>query len=163
MIQEQAVVVGVNQDLASLEILRNKPCGLCGQTSGCGISIWGRLFGHRANIFKVKNTLNAKVNDVVIVGVQENALLLSAVIVYGVPLATLILGAAFTNVAFAGDVHADRNTVLGALFGLFVGYLWLKGHSQAGHVSAQYQPTMLEIVDNNLIQRACQSSKKVKN
>jgi positive regulator of sigma E activity len=69
------------------------------------------------------------------------------VIVYGVPLLTLVLGAAFANAAFAGDAHADRNTVLGALFGLFVGYLWLKGHNQAGSVSARYQPVILEIVD----------------
>lgn len=160
MIQEQAVVVGVNQGLASLEILRNKPCGLCGQTRGCGISIWGRLFGHRANIFKVKNTVNAKVDDVVTVGIQENALLLSAVIVYGVPLLTLILGAAFANLAFAGDLHADRNTVLGAFFGLFVGYLWLKGHKQADSFSAQYQPVILEIIDKKLVQKQCQTSKK---
>ena len=159
MIQEQAIVVGINQDVASLEILRNKPCGLCGQTRGCGISIWGRLFGHRANIFKVKNTISAKVDDVVIVGIQENALLLSAVIVYGVPLLTLILGAVFANFAFAGDLHADRSTALGALFGLFVGYLWLKGHNQAGSVSAGYQPVMLEIVDKNLVKKTCQSSK----
>lgn len=160
MIQEQAIVVGIHQGVASLEILRNKPCGLCGQTRGCGISIWGRLFGHRANIFKVKNTVNAVVDDVVTVGIQENALLLSAVIVYGVPLLTLILGAAFANLAFAGEVHADRNTVLGALFGLFVGYLWLKGHNQAGIFSAKYQPVMLEIVDKNLVKKTCQSSKK---
>ena len=55
--------------------------------------------------------------------------------------------ASFANAAFAGDAHADRNTVLGALFGLFVGYLWLKGHNQAGSVSARYQPVILEIVD----------------
>jgi sigma-E factor negative regulatory protein RseC len=160
MIQEQAVVVGINQEIASLEILRNKPCGLCGQTRGCGISIWGRLFGHRANIFKVENTVNAKVDDVVTVGIQENALLLSAVIVYGVPLLTLILGAAFANFAFAGDLHADRNTVLGAFFGLFIGYLWLKGHNQAGSFSDQYQPVILEIVDKKLVQKQCQTSKK---
>lgn len=160
MIQEQAIVVGVHQDVASLEILRNKPCGLCGQTRGCGISIWGRLFGHRANIFKVKNSVHAKVDDIVTVGIQENALLLSALIVYGVPLATIILGAAFASVAFAGDIHMDRNTALGALFGLFVGYLWLKSHGQAGRVSARYQPVMLKVVDKNLIKRTCQSSKK---
>jgi sigma-E factor negative regulatory protein RseC len=160
MIQEQAVVVSVNQGVASLEILRNKPCGLCGQTRGCGISIWGRLFGHRANIFKVRNTVNAKVDDIVVVGIEENALLLSAIIVYGVPLATLILGAAFANLAFADSLHADRNTVLGALFGLLIGYLWLKGHSQAGQVGVRYQPVILKVVDQKLVQMKCHSKAK---
>lgn len=156
MIQEQAIVVNVERDIASLEIIRNKPCGLCGQTQGCGISFWGRLFGHRSNTFKVKNSMNAKVNNLVIVGVQENALLLSALIVYGVPLAALILGAAFANVAFANDLHADRNTLLGALFGLFVGYLWLKIYQQAASYGARHQPVIFEILDSNRTQKECQ-------
>ena len=45
MIKENAIVVSIDKDVASLEIVRNKPCGLCGQSRGCGISIWGRLFG----------------------------------------------------------------------------------------------------------------------
>lgn len=47
MIEELAVVVGTDGDKAMLEIVRSKPCGLCGRTRGCGMSLWGRLLGHR--------------------------------------------------------------------------------------------------------------------
>ena len=162
MIQEQAIVTSVNQDVVSLEILRNKPCGLCGQTRGCGISIWGRLFGHRPNIFKAQNTVNAKADDTVVVGIEENALLLSAVVVYGIPLTLLILGAVLANIFFADASHADRNAAIGAGLGLFVGYLWVKGHHQSGNLDARYRPVILGFADKSagVVNVNCQSKVK---
>ncbi|MFZ9641942.1 MAG: SoxR reducing system RseC family protein [Candidatus Methylopumilus sp.] len=151
MIQETAIVISIDQDIASLEIVRNKPCGLCGQSRGCGISIWGRLFGHRPNIFKAQNTVNAKVDQIVVIGVEENALLWSSFAVYGIPLALLILGAVLANTLFADALHADRNTALGALFGLFIGYLWLKLHQQGSSLDARYRPVILSLQDPSSI------------
>lgn len=147
MIQETAVVIRIDQDVAHLEIIRNKPCGLCGQTRGCGISIWGRLFGHRPNIFKAQNTVNAQVDQVVVVGVEEDALLWSSFAVYGIPLVLLIVGAALGNAMFADDLHADRNTALGATIGLFLGYVWLKIHSQGSTLNARYRPVILGLAE----------------
>lgn len=161
MIQENAIVISIDQDVASLEIIRNKPCGLCGQSRGCGISIWGRLFGHRSNIFKAKNTVNAKVDQVVVVGVEENALLWSSFAVYGIPLALLILGAVLGSTLFSDALHTDRNTALGALLGLFVGYLWLKGHSQASTLNARYRPVILGLAEpSSIINVQCEKGKK---
>ena len=161
MIQENAIVISIDQDVASLEIIRNKPCGLCGQSRGCGISIWGRLFGHRSNILKAKNTVNAKVDQVVVVGVEENALLWSSFAVYGIPLALLILGAVLGNTVFSDALHADRNTALGALLGLFVGYLWLKGHSQGSTLNARYRPVILGLAEpSSVLNVQCEKGKK---
>jgi sigma-E factor negative regulatory protein RseC len=147
MIQENAIVVSLHKDVASLEIIRQKPCGLCGQSRGCGISIWGRFFGHRPNIFKAQNIVNAKVDQIVVVGVDESALLWSSFAVYGIPLALLILGAILGSTIFSDSFHADRNTALGAMSGLFVGYLWLKGHNQGRSLDARYQPVILGLAD----------------
>ncbi len=152
MIQENAIIVSVDQNVASLEIIRNKPCGLCGQSRGCGISIWGRLFGHRPNIFKAQNTVNASVNQIVVVGVDENALFWSSFAVYGIPLALLILGAVLGSTVFSDALHADRNTALGAVLGLFIGYVWLKGHHQGGTLDARYRPVILGLADPSNLQ-----------
>ncbi len=152
MIQENAIIVSVDQNVASLEIIRNKPCGLCGQSRGCGISIWGRLLGHRSNIFKAQNTVNASVNQIVVVGVEESALLLSSFAVYGIPLALLILGAVLGSTVFSDALHADRNTALGAVLGLFIGYVWLKGHHQGGTLDARYRPVILGLADPSNLQ-----------
>ena len=64
-----------NQSIATLEIVRQTACGLCGQTRGCGNSLWGKLFGHKSANFKAQNQINAKVGDHVIVGIDESALM----------------------------------------------------------------------------------------
>jgi sigma-E factor negative regulatory protein RseC len=151
MIQEKAIVISIDEDVLSLEIIRNKPCGLCGQSRGCGISIWGRLFGHRSNIFKAQNTVNASVDQIVLVGVEENALLWSSFAVYGIPLALLILGAILGSTLFFDELHEDRNTALGAMLGLFTGYLWLKIHSQGSTEDARYRPVILGLAEQSSI------------
>ena len=147
MIEEHAVVVGIEQDVAMLEVVRRTPCGLCGQTRGCGISLWGRLFGHKPNIFRAINEIYARVGDSVIVGIAEQALLTSALTVYGVPLLTLLAGALLAGVIFPGDgleiSHADRNAVIGAVVGLVLGLLWVKGHVTWRSLNPHYRPVIL--------------------
>ncbi len=160
MIEENAVVVGLEQDAAMLEIVRRTPCGLCGQTRGCGISLWGRIFGHRRNIFKAVNQINAKVGDSVIVGVEEQALLASSLMAYGIPLASMLVGALLASGIFAGDPNpanpgrADFYAVMGAAAGLVIGLLWLKGHAAGRSMDARYQPVILRAdmrVDNSVV------------
>ena len=160
MVEEQAIIISTDQNQAALEILRNKPCGLCGQTRGCGLSFWGKLFAHRANTFKAKNHIEAKVGDVVVVGIEESALLFSAVTVYGIPLVFLLIGA-FSGNAFGDGLHADRNSAIGDVLGLLPGYIWVKGHAQGRSLDARYSPVILRLaaVDSNLnIVRECKSN-----
>src|SRR3989344_5656288 len=156
MIEENAIVVGLEQNTAMLEIVRRTPCGLCGQTRGCGISLWGRLFRHRSNIFKAINQINAKVGDSVIVGIEEQALLISSLTVYGIPLVATLAGALLVGGIFAGDFdfvnpnpinpgHADLYAVIGAIAGLVIGLLWLKGHAAGHSMDARYQPVILRV------------------
>lgn len=145
MIEENAIVVSLEQDMAMLEVVRRTPCGLCGQTRGCGISLWGRLLGHRRNTFKAVNQIDAKPGDNVIVGVEEQALLVSSLIFYGIPLAAMLAGALLAGAVFADDTsHADRYAVIGAITGLVFGLLWLKGHNAgSSQYGRRYQPVIL--------------------
>jgi sigma-E factor negative regulatory protein RseC len=36
MIEEEAIVISKNGEFAEVDIIRTKPCGLCGKTQGCG-------------------------------------------------------------------------------------------------------------------------------
>lgn len=145
MVEEQAIVTSTEKNQASLEIIRNKPCGLCGQTRGCGLSFLGKLFAHRKNIFKAENPIEAKVGDHVIVGIEESSLLLSAITVYGIPLLFLLMGAFLVN-TFGDSMHADRNTAIGAGIGLLLGYIWVKAHAQGRTISVRYSPVILRLV-----------------
>lgn len=153
MIEEQALVVGVKQDKAMLEIVRRTPCGLCGQTQGCGISVWGRLLGHHNNVFQAVNQLNAQVGDQVVVGVDEKALLASSLAVYGIPLVLMLIGAVFGTwlATDGGDVWP----LAGAGLGLVAGLLWLKGHATGKGLDARFSPVILRQADTNSQIRIC--------
>lgn len=145
MIEENAIVVSLEHDMAMLEVVRRTPCGLCGQTRGCGISLWGGLLGHRRNTFKATNQIDAKPGDNVIVGVEERALLVSSLIFYGIPLIAMLAGTLLAGAIFTDDAnHADRYGVIGAITGLVLGLLWLKGHNAgSSKYGRRYRPVIL--------------------
>jgi sigma-E factor negative regulatory protein RseC len=155
MIEEQAIVLSVEQDNATLEIIRSKPCGICGKTRGCGISLWGRIFGYEASVFKAANQINAKVGDAVIVGVDERAVVLSALAVYGIPLVTMFVGGFLAGIFAPSASHADRNAVIGAVLGLLTGGAWLKGNLQGRRMDARFRPVILRLGTESVVNFKC--------
>ncbi len=143
MIEERAVVVGIDGEQALLEIVRSRPCGLCGQTRGCGISMWGRLLGHRGNVFRAENRINARAGDWVVVGIEEQALLAGSLAVYGVPLALLLAGAVLGGVLLPASFGADVRSLAGAAAGLLLGLLWLRGGASGRGLPARCRPVIL--------------------
>lgn len=143
MIEEQAVVVAVEGDRAHLEIRRNAPCGLCGTRQGCGVSLWGRLFKRNSGGFWTSNALQAKVGEAVIIGIEEGALLAGSLTAYLVPLVLVCIGAFIGSGASASRVGGDAGAVIGALAGLFAGFVWVKFQTQRRETDGRYQPVML--------------------
>lgn len=163
MIEEQAVIIAIepsavtgsqlNLNIATLEIRREKPCGICGQTRGCGNSLWGKIFAHKSTAFKAKNLINAAVGDGVIVGIDEQVVLKGALLLYALPLATMMLGAILSTSIFAKTAaQADLYAVIGAVVGIVLGFVWVKGHTASHQYSMQNQPVILRLAtqQNNL-------------
>jgi sigma-E factor negative regulatory protein RseC len=145
MIEQRALILSLDNlsgmPLAILEIERKTACGLCGQTRGCGNSIWGKLFAHQSTAFKAQNHINAKVGDSVIVGINEQALLKSALLLYILPLLTMFFAA-----ILATQFHAtDAVTILAALAGLALGLVWVKGHTTSNAYFSLQQPVILRL------------------
>ena len=129
--------------IATLEIERTTACGLCGQTRGCGNSIWGKIFAHQSTAFKAKNAIDAKVGDSVIVGIDEQALLKGAALLYFLPLVTMFIG-----MLLASQINANHLSVLvGAALGLLAGFVWLKGHVMSSAHYANQQAVILRLAD----------------
>lgn len=127
MIEERALIVATNdqhgdQSLAYLEIERKTACGLCGKTRGCGNQIWGKLFAHHQARFSAKNTIKAQIGQSVIIAIDERAVMHAALLLYLLPLITMLVFAALFSWLFGGDLFA----VLGALLGLSLAWLWVK-------------------------------------
>lgn len=156
MIEERAVILSLEKAIqkpsddfqpdsfATLEIERKTACGLCGQTRGCGNSIWGKLFRHQTTAFRAQNRINAKVGQSVIVGINEKALLKSALLLYILPLATLFFGAILASYLW----QSDGKTMLGAAVGLMLGLLWVKGHVISSRYYNLQQPVILRLAES---------------
>lgn len=157
MIEEQAVVINIQGDKALLEIERSKPCGLCGATRGCGISMWGRIFGQHRGMFSALNSLQLTVGERAIVGVEESALLSSSLIAYILPLLLLCLGAWIVPLLFGIQVSnrqaSDLYAVIGASSGLLCGLLIVKFLTGGKRLMGRYQPVMLRRAETIFIQQ----------
>lgn len=144
MIEEYAIVTNCSGTQATLEIERRTACGLCGQKRGCGNATWGKLLGHNSHAFTAENAVNAKVGDSVVVGIDEHAVLHSAFYMYGVPLIGLLVGTVLADYFFSNQFYV----IVGAVLGLVLGFMWVKGHligrnKSGAAYSGKYQAVIL--------------------
>ncbi len=149
MLEERAVILAVEQDaeglpVARLEIARKTACGLCGQTRGCGNSLWGRLFAHKSGNFVAQNPIDARVGDGVIVGIDESAVMKGALLLYMLPLITMF----FVAMVVSFFVASAAIVLLASGLGLALGLLWVKGHTMAGKSYFQRQQPKILRLDN---------------
>lgn len=152
MIEERAVILSLEtpptqlNSIATLEIERKTACGLCGQTRGCGNSIWGKLFAHKSSAFKANNSINAIVGQSVIVGINEQAVLKSALLLYTLPLGTMLLSAILATQLQDSNLSA----MIGAVIGLGLGLLWVKGYTASSQYFLLQQPEILRVVSDDV-------------
>jgi sigma-E factor negative regulatory protein RseC len=146
MIEEHAVILSVedsheNQSIATIEVVRQTACSLCGKTRGCGNAVWGKLFAHKTTSFKAQNKINAKTGQGVIVGIDEKALMKSALLLYMVPLVMLFIGA----ILALQISDTDLSAMIGAMVGVLIGYFWVKAHTSGRTYYQSHQPIILRL------------------
>ena len=123
MIEETATVVSCVDDQAKLEVQRQSTCSSCNAKSGCGTAIFSKSLGKKVSQVTVVNTMNLRVGDKVIVGLQENALLTGSAIVYLLPLVLML-------------VFAILGQFLSEKFFEYVSELMVIGFAAAGFIVA---------------------------
>ncbi|HEY0561706.1 MAG TPA: SoxR reducing system RseC family protein, partial [Methylophilus sp.] len=88
----------------------------------------------------------AQVGDSVIVGIEEKSLLISALLLYIVPLVTMMI-AAILALQWSGT---DLGAMLGAVLGLVIGLLWVKGYTASSRYFLLQQPEILRLANDTL-------------
>ncbi|HQS43563.1 MAG: Fis family transcriptional regulator [Methylotenera sp. 24-45-7] len=156
MIEEFAVVTKRLDGYVMLEVERRTACGLCGQKRGCGNATWGKLLGHQSQAFVAENTIDAKLGESVVVGIDEREILSTVFYLYVVPLISMFVAAVAADQLFNNELYV----ILAAALGLLLGFLWVKGHlvgygaakKSLGH---QCRATVLRHADET---QACQNT-----
>jgi sigma-E factor negative regulatory protein RseC len=133
MVEGFARIVAVSGGKAWAEPEPVAGCGTCHSAGLCSI---GKQLGdpnarQLAKRFALPGNLGLVVGDRVVVGVREDTLTKGALIAYGLPLLTLLVG----GIAGQEIGHSDGYAALGAVSGLLAGLLgtWII----SGHLSAR--------------------------
>lgn len=125
MIEETARVAHVQGRRVWISAIERSACGSCAQ-GGCSTRVLAKMLPRRD--LEVDSALPLSPGDLVVVGIDESALLKSSLMLYIFPLLSLFCGAALAQwVAQAlGSPAGETWAVVGAAIGLFTSLLGLR-------------------------------------
>ncbi|MBN1378080.1 MAG: SoxR reducing system RseC family protein [Gammaproteobacteria bacterium] len=144
MIVEKAQIIAIEGQYAIVKTQRRSACGACTAREGCGISILGMLMPNRFCSLRVLNPLEARVGDSVQIGIPENGLVKSALIIYALPLLFAVLSIALAS-AIMGEKISDLTAIAFSVAGLVTGIFF--AHSMGKYFSnkSEYQVKIISI------------------
>lgn len=141
------MVVALEQGYAWIEARRQSACAACAADKGCGTAVLARVLGQRSVRVRALNTLVLEPGDEVVVGLKEGALLRGSLLVYLLPLVTMLCAAAYGDNQF--PQQEALSIVLGGA-GLLAGFAGLYWRSREIRDDARYQPIVLRRIDTAL-------------
>lgn len=155
MVEERGRVVAIEPGAIWVETIQRSGCQGCSAKSACGTGLLGDYLSSRGALSgasRIRVALNSwdtaqiSLNDTVIIGITENALASSAILIYLLPLVTLVL-AALAGDSLAGEVGA----MAGAALGLLGGATLVRWHSRRHADDPAYAPLLLRIEPSRAI------------
>lgn len=127
MIEEQAQVIEIKGNILFLQAQTQSACGSCAANKGCGTSLLAKVVGRKFTHFQAENNVNAKVGDIVVVGLAEDALLKGSMVMYIIPILAMLVFALLADYLLTSDVlYRDLMIAATAMMGLVWGSLLSK-------------------------------------
>ena len=147
MLTENANVVAIESDGLWVETLKLSTCNACSAKSGCGQHVLARYVGDMSCIKAVfeKGVSDRiwKVGDDVLIGIDEKALVLNALLVYMLPLFSMLSFAALFHVLGFSDLSVAGAAIVGLIGG---GFLVKRNRMLIKHRSDEGKTYSLEVV-----------------
>ncbi len=149
MIKETGRVVAIEPDCLWVETIRQSTCNSCSAQKGCGHGMLNKVASGRRNHMRVllrdQPASNFAIDDDVDISIPEQVLVTGAMLVYLLPLATLLLGTILASRFWQGDVPA----FLGAVVGFIMGLGAVKYHAVINRDNQDLQPVVLSKSHND--------------
>ncbi len=143
MLRESAVVISYENGIAKVKCQSQNACGQCGAKNSCGTSSLSELNGKRGeHIFNVETLMPLREGQIVEIGLEEKSMLLSALLMYVVPLLTLLIATMLSD-------YISDNEILRAIliFGLTaLSFIFVKSYSRKLGQQTEFQPVLLRIL-----------------
>ncbi len=146
MIEETAIVVKCEGEFAWVEAQRKSACGHCSVSKSCGTGTIAKIWGQKTSQMKAINTARACEGETVLVGLQEGALVQGSLIIYLLPLVSMILFSIFgEQMAAQWQLSSVEGTsILFAVIGFVLAGILIKIYSRHISSDARYQPVILK-------------------
>lgn len=141
MIEERAIVRHVDGDDVRVQALNPGNCPRCAEGRGCGGGILSKLVSRKRPDVRVSSRVDdLRVGEMVIVGIDESALLSASIWVYLVPLAAMLAAGALAQQVLKAP---DLIVMAFGFAGLAAGLHWLHRRSRAAEGQSQFRPVIL--------------------
>ncbi|MDX1268571.1 MAG: SoxR reducing system RseC family protein [Oceanisphaera sp.] len=128
MIEEVATVLAVHADGVEVVCFSKSACGQCKQNSNCGTGLVSKALPGRDHRFVIATDLPLAVDQQVRIGIPEQSLITSALLVYLLPLLLLLAGAGLASVWLGlGDGGTLAGAAVGGIAGFVLASRWAKG------------------------------------
>ena len=128
MIEQQGRVLSVSNGLAEVRLGGTTGCASCDAGRGCGAGIFGRLLKRKPVVLSIENTVDARKDQPVMVGIPESVFLRLVTRLYLFPLLAGIAGASagyyFSTLGRFSSGSADLFTLLGGLVSGVTVLIW---------------------------------------
>ena len=145
MLTESAVVIEYESGKAKVKCQSQSACGSCAAKSACGNSALSELTGSGArgeHIFTVETITPLKVGQRVEIGLSEHSLIKSALLMYCIPLFTLV----FSTLLFDSLFSHELVSVFFIFISTALSFLGVRWYAQKLNRKAAYQPVLLRVL-----------------
>ncbi len=170
MIEEQAIVVKCDSNYIWVQTQRQSSCGHCSVKSGCGTQVLSNVLGNKATLVRCINAIRSQSNDqtselkagdTVMVGMKESALLSGSLLIYFLPLISMMImgGGAVMVARLFWPEGIDTLSIIFSFLGLFMGlylakfYLYKAQHTNrnsSGQIDnlQKFEPVVLKKISS---------------
>ena len=152
MIEESATVVAIENDNVTVTSELKSACSGCQQVDNCGSGQIAKAFPQKQLTLTVKSTLPLNIDDKVVLGLNESALLSSAWQVYLWPLLGLLIaswsGQWLVN---SGFFPHEFFAIIFGFCGGYAGFLLAKQQQSKLHKCAELAPKIIRSQNQNIV------------
>ena len=143
MLRESAVVICYENGIAKVKCQSQSACGQCSAKNSCGGNSLSELNGKRGeHIFTVESLMPLRVGQTVEIGLEEKSMLLSALLMYIVPLLTLLIATMLSD-----SISQNELIRAAVIFGFTaLSFVVVKGYTKKLGTQTEFQPVLLRVL-----------------
>lgn len=143
MLTESAVVIRYENGIAKVKCQSQSACGQCAAKNSCGTSSLSELNGKRGeHVFTVETMMPLREGQVVEIGLEEKSMLFSALLMYIVPLAVLLLTTGLSH--YISENELSRALII-FLF-TAISFAFIKRYTKKLGRQTEFQPILLRVL-----------------